>query len=87
MKTLQTLALFVYVAYLEADWTGIKPWAQKILYPFWLLKWAYVVPAALVGFPLVWAHFQREYNPTWIAFEAEYHRYWAEILKKYQPKP
>ena len=46
--TLATLVLYVYNKYLYEDWNDFTKWGKRFIYPFWLIRWIYIVVASPV---------------------------------------
>ena len=39
MKTfLINFVLFFYINYIKEDWNELKPFARRIIYPFWIIR-------------------------------------------------
>lgn len=52
-RQLAIYALFVYEHYIYQDWSEIKPFAQKILKPFWFVRSSLLWIYSIFCFPLV----------------------------------
>lgn len=82
MKSLlATYLLFIYEEYLEEDWSHITTFGKLILKPFWYIKCLYIAIFAVVGIPLIYAHYQSLYDPELVKLQKDFDDFLIEIFK------
>lgn len=81
MKSLlATYLLFIYEQYLEEDYSDITKFGKLILKSLWYIKCLYIAIFAVIGIPLIYAHYQSLYNPKLVKLQKEFDDFLIEIL-------
>lgn len=77
---LATYLLFIDEQYLKQDWEDFNKLGRAIIKPFWYIKCVYFSVFAIIGFPLIWVHYQSLNNPKWIELQHEMDKFTEEVF-------
>jgi len=62
-------AIFVYVNYIQEDWSVITPLGKKILYPLWLIRQGFVWLICPI------------FLPVFLARNSNIYKFYVEVIK------